>query len=43
MTEETRNSENIKVTDYCKKIIEPTDDELKNHKIFIKKSFKKSV
>jgi len=43
MTEETRNSENIKVADYCKKIIEPTEDELRNHKIFIKKSFKKII
>ena len=43
MTEETRNLDNIKVTDYCKKIIEPTEEELRNHKIYIKKSFKKSI
>ena len=40
---ETRNSENIKATDYCKKIIEPTEDELRNHKIFIKKFSKKTI
>ena len=43
MSVETKNSENIKATDYCKKIIEPTEDELRNHKIFIKKSFKKTI
>ena len=43
ISEETRNSENIKATNYCKKIIEPTDDELRNHKIFIKKFLKKTI
>tara|TARA_A100001015_G_scaffold167417_1_gene186111 strand:- start:385 stop:1044 length:660 start_codon:yes stop_codon:yes gene_type:complete len=43
MSAETRNPENINVTDYCKKIIEPTEDELKNHKIFIKKFLKKTI
>tara|TARA_B100001057_G_C22656101_1_gene874030 strand:+ start:27 stop:686 length:660 start_codon:yes stop_codon:yes gene_type:complete len=43
MSGETRNLENIKVTNYCKKIIEPTEDELRNHKIFIKKSLKKTI
>ena len=43
ITAETRNSENIKITDYCKKIIKPTEDELKNHKIFIKNSLKKTT
>ena len=42
-SEDTRNSENIKATNYCKKIIEPTDDELRNHKIFIKKFLKKTI
>ena len=41
--EETRNPENIKATDYCKKVIEPTEDELRNHKIFIKKFLKKTI
>ena len=43
ISEETRNSENIKATNYCKKIIEPTEDELRNHKIFIKKFLKKTI
>tara|TARA_S200000501_G_scaffold234748_1_gene220201 strand:+ start:584 stop:1243 length:660 start_codon:yes stop_codon:yes gene_type:complete len=43
MSGETRNLENIKVTNYCKKIIKPSEDELKNHKIFIKKSLKKTI
>ena len=43
ISEETRNSENIKATDYCKKIIEPTEEELRNHKIFIKKFLKKTI
>ena len=43
ISEETRNSENSKATDYCKKIIEPTEEELRNHKIFIKKFLKKTI
>ncbi len=43
MSGDTRNLENVKVTNYCKKIIEPSDDELRNHKIFIKKSLKKTI
>tara|TARA_B100001057_G_scaffold96552_1_gene93172 strand:- start:857 stop:1516 length:660 start_codon:yes stop_codon:yes gene_type:complete len=43
ISEETRNSENIKATDYCKKVIEPTEEELRNHKIFIKKFLKKNI
>ena len=42
-SEETSNSENTKATDYCKKIIKPTEEELRNHKIFIKKSLKKTI
>ena len=43
MSGETRNLENIKVTNYCKKIIKPSEDELKNHKIFIKNFLKKTI
>ena len=43
MSEETKKAENIKAKDYCKKIIEPTEDELRNHKIFIKKFLKKII
>jgi len=43
MSEETRKPENIKPTVYCKKIIEPTENELKNHKLFIKKFLKKII
>jgi len=43
MLEETKKLENIKATDYCKKIIEPTEDELRNHKTFIKKFLKKII
>ena len=42
-TEEIINTNNSNKIDYCKKIIKPTDDELKNHKVFMKKSLKKIV
>ena len=42
-TEEIINTKNFNKIDYCKKIIQPTNDELKNYKDFMKKSFKKSV
>mgnify|MGYP001445383247 CR=1 FL=1 len=42
-TEETINTSNYNKLDYCKKIIQPTQDEFENHKSFMKKSFKKVV
>ena len=42
-TEEIINTNNSKKIDYCKKIIQPTKDELENYKIFMKKTFKKNV
>ena len=42
-TEEIINTNNSNKINYCKKIIKPTDDELENYKIFMKKSFKKKV
>ena len=42
-TEEIINTNNSNKINYCKKIIKPTDDELENYKIFMKKSFKKNV
>ena len=42
-TEEIINTNNSNKINYCKKIIKPTEDELENYKIFIKKSFKKNV
>ena len=42
-TEETININYSNKIDYCKKIIQPTDDELENYKVFVKKSLKKSV
>ena len=42
-TEEIINTNISNKIDYCKKIIKPTDDELKNHKVFMKKSLKKIV
>ena len=41
--EEITNTNKSNKIDYCKKIIKPTDDELKNHKVFMKKSLKKIV
>ena len=42
-TEEIINTNISNKIDYCKKIIKPTDDELKNHKVVMKKSLKKIV
>tara|TARA_B100001248_G_scaffold190346_1_gene145661 strand:- start:768 stop:1427 length:660 start_codon:yes stop_codon:yes gene_type:complete len=42
-TEEIINTNNSNKINYCKKIIKPTEDELENYKIFMKKSFKKNV
>ena len=42
-TEETINTNYSNKIDYCKKIIRPTEDELENYKVFVKKSLKKSV
>ena len=42
-TEEIINTNNSNKINYCKKIIKPTDNELENYKIFMKKSFKKNV
>ena len=35
------SNENSKI-DFCKNIIQPTDSELKEHQIFLKKSLKKN-
>ena len=43
VTEESRSLKMNKKIDYCKKIIEPTEEEYQNHKIFIKKSLKRNV
>tara|TARA_B100000989_G_scaffold293610_1_gene271272 strand:+ start:2122 stop:2781 length:660 start_codon:yes stop_codon:yes gene_type:complete len=40
---EIKNLEDTQMVDYCKKIIEPTEDELKNHKIFLKKYLKNTI
>ena len=40
--EEINNSNSPKKIDYCKKVVQPTKDELENYKIFMKKSFKKN-
>ena len=42
-TEEIINTNNSNKVDYCKKIIQPTEDELENYKVFMKKSLKKIV
>ena len=42
-SEEIINTNNSKKIDYCKKIIEPSQNELENYKIFMKKSFKKNI
>ena len=41
--EEIMNANPSNKIDYCKKIIQPTEDELENYKVFMKKTFKKSV
>ena len=40
--EDKNNLQNFQKTNYCKKIIEPTNEELENHKVFIKKTLKKN-
>ena len=42
-SEEHLNINNSKKIDYCKKVVEPSQDELDNYKIFMKRSFKKNV
>ena len=42
LSDELNNSNNSKEIDYCKRVVEPTKDELEDHKIFMKKTFKKS-
>ena len=42
-SEEHVNIDDSKKIDYCKKIVEPSQNELENYKIFMKKSFKKNV
>tara|TARA_B100000989_G_C19410352_1_gene414069 strand:- start:233 stop:892 length:660 start_codon:yes stop_codon:yes gene_type:complete len=41
--EETKNLQNSQKVNYCKKIIEPTKEELENYKVFIKKTLKKNI
>ncbi len=41
--EEIINTNNSIKTDYCKKIVQPSQDELENHRIFMKKSLKKNI
>ena len=43
LSEESNNLNISKKIDYYKKIVQPTKDELESHKIFMKKTFKKSV
>jgi len=42
-TEEIININNSNKIDYCKKIIQPTEDELENYKVFVKKSLKRNI
>ena len=42
LSDELNNSNNSKEIDYCKRVVEPTKDELEDHKIFMKKTFKKT-
>jgi len=41
--EEIINTNTFNKVEYCKKIIQPTEDELENYKVFMKKSLKKVV
>ena len=41
--ENAKNLQNYQKANYCKKIIEPTKEELENYKVFIKKTFKKKI
>ena len=43
ISEETKNFEISQGVSYCKKIIEPTNEELVSYKNFMKKSLKKSI
>ena len=43
ISEDLRSLNQNKETNYCKRIIGPTLEEIENHKIFMKKSFKKNV
>ena len=42
-TEEIINTNYSNKIDYCKKIVKPSQNELENYKIFMKKSFKKNI
>ena len=42
-TEEIINTNNSNKIGYCKKIIQPTEDELENYRVFVKKSLKRNV
>ena len=42
-SEEYVNTNNLKKIDYCKKVVEPSRDELDNYKIFMKRYLKKNV
>ena len=43
ISSEINNSRNIQNIGYCKKIIKPTNEELENYKVFMKKSLKKTI
>ena len=43
ISEDSRLVNQNKKTDYCKKVIYPSSEEIENHKIFMKKSLKKKV
>ena len=43
ISSEINNSKNIQNIGYCKKIIKPTNEELENYKVFMKKSLKKTI
>ena len=43
ISEETKNSEISQKISFCKKIIEPTEEELESYKNFMKKSLRKSI
>ena len=41
-SDEIQKNQNIQSIDYSKKIVSPSVDELKKHKEFLKKNFKKN-
>ena len=43
ISEDSRSLNQNKKNNYCKRIVAPTPEEIENHKIFMKKSFKKNV